>query len=35
MHLIDSFRDTQGSIELINNAVASYQDMYKILGIGK
>ena len=35
MHLIDSFRDTQGSIELINNAVANYQDMYKILGIGK
>ena len=35
MHLIDSYRDTQGSIELINNAVASYQEMYKILGIGK
>ena len=35
MHLIDSFRDTQGSIELINNAVANYQEMYKILGIGQ
>ena len=35
MHLIDSFRDTEGSIELINNAVANYRDMYKILGIGK
>ncbi|MCW2306641.1 tripartite tricarboxylate transporter substrate binding protein [Rhodobium gokarnense] len=35
MHLIDSFRDTEGSIELINNAVASYREMYKKLGIGK
>ncbi|MBB4302749.1 tripartite-type tricarboxylate transporter receptor subunit TctC [Rhodobium orientis] len=35
MHLIDSFRDTDGSIELINNAVASYREMYKKLGIGK
>ncbi|MCY4099338.1 MAG: tripartite tricarboxylate transporter substrate binding protein [Rhodobacteraceae bacterium] len=34
MHLIDSFRDTEGSIALINDAVKTYQDMYKILGIG-
>ena len=34
MHLIDSYRDTEGSIELINNAVATYRDMYKQLGIG-
>ncbi len=35
MHLIDSYRDTQGSIELINNAVETYRDMYKKLGIGQ
>lgn len=35
MHLIDSYRDTNGSIELINNAVANYREMYKKLGIGK
>jgi len=34
MHLIDSFRDTEGSIALINDAVATYQDMYKMMGIG-
>ncbi len=34
MHLIDSFRDTSGSIALINEAVATYQAMYKMLGIG-
>lgn len=34
MHLIDSFRDTQGSIELINGAVETYQAIYKQLGIG-
>lgn len=34
MHLIDSFRDTAGSIALINDAIATYQEMYKILGIG-
>ena len=34
MHLIDSYRDTEGSIELINNAVATYRDMYEKLGIG-
>ena len=33
MHLIDSFRDTQGSIDLINDAVATYREMYKQLGI--
>ncbi len=35
MHLIDSYRDTTGSIELINNAVANYREMYKKLGVGK
>ena len=35
MHLIDSYRDTQGSIELINGAVDTYQTIYKQLGIGK
>lgn len=34
MHLIDSYRDTQGSIELINGAVETYRGMYKQLGIG-
>ena len=34
MHLIDSFRDTRGSIDLINGAVQTYRDMYKQLGIG-
>ena len=34
MHLIDSYRDTAGSIDLINGAVATYRRMYKELGIG-
>lgn len=34
MHLIDSYRDTEGSIDLINGAVATYQRIYKDLGIG-
>ena len=33
MHLIDSFRDTEGSIALIDDAVATYQAMYEMLGI--
>ena len=33
MHLIDSFRDTEGSITLINDAVATYRAMYEQLGI--
>ena len=33
MHLIDSYRDTAGSIELINGAVKTYRKMYKQLGI--
>ena len=33
MHLIDSFRDTEGSIALINDAVETYQAMYEMLGI--
>ena len=35
MHLIDSYRDTEGSVKLINDAVATYRAMYKELGIGK
>jgi len=35
MHLIDSYRDTEGSIALINDAVATYKEMYKQLGIGQ
>jgi len=34
MHLINSYRDTAGSIELINGAVDTYRAMYKQLGIG-
>lgn len=34
MHLIDSFRDTAGSVRLINDAIATYQRMYRELGIG-
>ena len=34
MHLIDSYRDTQGSIDLINGAVKTYRKIYKDLGIG-
>ena len=33
MHLIDSYRDTAGSIDLINGAVKTYREMYKQLGI--
>lgn len=35
MHIIDSYRDTEGSIELINGAVETYRAMYEQLGIGK
>ncbi len=34
MDLIDSYRDTEGSIALIEKATATYRDMYKRLGIG-
>ncbi|MDE0306980.1 MAG: tripartite tricarboxylate transporter substrate binding protein [Albidovulum sp.] len=33
MHLIDSYRDIEGSIELINGAVETYRAMYEQLGI--
>lgn len=33
MHLIDSYRDTAGSIALIDDAVATYKSMYEKLGI--
>lgn len=33
MHLIDSYRDTEGSIALIDDAVSTYQAMYKEMGI--
>lgn len=35
MTLIDSYRDRDGSTALINDAVATYQGMYKKLGIGQ
>ena len=35
MHLIDSYRDTAGSIELIKAAVETYRRMYRELGIGQ
>ncbi|MEO0823006.1 MAG: tripartite tricarboxylate transporter substrate binding protein [Pseudomonadota bacterium] len=34
MHLIDSYRDTEGSVALINGAVETYRAMYEKLGIG-
>ena len=34
MNLINSYRDTAGSIALINDAVSTYREMYKKLGIG-
>ena len=33
MHLIDSYRDTKGSVKLIKGAVRIYRKMYKQLGI--
>ncbi len=33
MTLIESYRDTAGSIELINNTVAQYRDVYKVMGL--
>jgi tripartite-type tricarboxylate transporter receptor subunit TctC len=35
MTLIDSFRDTAGSVQLINDTVGIYQDLYKELGMIK
>ena len=33
MDLINSYRDTEGSVKLINDAVQTYRTMYKELGI--
>jgi tripartite-type tricarboxylate transporter receptor subunit TctC len=33
MDLIDSYRDTEGSRELINNTIATYEDVYKEMGV--
>jgi tripartite-type tricarboxylate transporter receptor subunit TctC len=33
MDLIDSYRDTEGSVTLIDNAVKTYQAMYKKMGL--
>lgn len=33
MHLIDSFRDSKGSIDLVNGAVETYKTTYKELGL--
>lgn len=35
MHLVNSYRDTKGSIKLIDSAVATYRRIYKELGIGR
>lgn len=35
MTVIDSYRDTAGSIELINNSVNTYKDVYKEIGLIK
>ncbi len=35
MHLIDSYRDSQGAVELIAGAVTTYQDVYKAQGLIK
>ncbi|WP_218940026.1 tripartite tricarboxylate transporter substrate binding protein [Denitrobaculum tricleocarpae] len=35
MNLINSYRDTEGSVKLINDAVQTYRAVYKELGIGK
>ena len=33
MNVIDSYRDTEGAIELINGAIAQYRDVYKQMGL--
>ena len=33
MTLIESYRDTAGSIELIDSTVAQYRDVYKVMGL--
>jgi hypothetical protein len=33
MTLIESFRDTQGSRDLINQTIAQYRDVYKSMGL--
>lgn len=33
MNLIDSYRDTEGSKELITNTIAQYRDVYKEMGL--
>ena len=35
MHLIDSYRDSAGSVALINDAVGTYNDVYKQIGLIK
>ena len=33
MNLIDSFRNTEGSVELINNTANIYRETYKAMGL--
>ena len=33
MTVIDSYRDTQGSIELINTTIPQYREVYKQMGL--
>jgi tripartite-type tricarboxylate transporter receptor subunit TctC len=35
MHLIDSYRDTAGSVALLNGAIDTYKTVYEELGIGQ
>ncbi len=33
MNVIDSYRDTEGAIEMINGAISQYRDVYKKMGL--
>ena len=33
MTVIDSYRDTAGSVKLINNSINQYRDVYKSMGM--
>ena len=33
MNVIDSYRETDGAIEMINSAVTQYRDVYKEMGM--
>jgi len=33
MNVIDSYRDTDGAINMINAAIGQYRDVYKSMGL--